>query len=356
MKILVYGAGPLGSLFAARLHVGGHDVSILARGQRLADLREYGIVLEDVHTKRRTVTRVDAVAELAPADEYDLVLVIMRKNNALGILPILAANGRTPNILFLMNNAAGPAALINALGSDRVLMGFPMAAGYIEGHVVHCLAATANNQVAIPLGEADGRIRTRTRQVAAALERMPGYRVELQPNMDAWLKTHVALISPIANALYLAGGDHRRLARTRDGIALFIRAVREGIQVLRALDIPVIPAKLRVFAWIPEPLLVLWLRGLFASEQAEVTMARHANAARDEMQQLADEFRALAAQTFISTPALDRLRNYIDPQTPPLPEGSAEMPLDWRGVGVGCAVLAGLLAVLLVILGVRRDR
>ncbi|MFN2110632.1 MAG: ketopantoate reductase family protein, partial [Anaerolineae bacterium] len=42
MKILIYGAGPLGSVFAARLHQGGHDVSILARGQRLADLREHG--------------------------------------------------------------------------------------------------------------------------------------------------------------------------------------------------------------------------------------------------------------------------------------------------------------------------
>ena len=43
MQILVYGAGPLGSLFAARLRAAGHDVSILARGQRLAELHEYGI-------------------------------------------------------------------------------------------------------------------------------------------------------------------------------------------------------------------------------------------------------------------------------------------------------------------------
>jgi 2-polyprenyl-6-methoxyphenol hydroxylase-like FAD-dependent oxidoreductase len=37
MKILVYGAGPLGSLFAGRLHQAGHAVSLLARGQRLDD-------------------------------------------------------------------------------------------------------------------------------------------------------------------------------------------------------------------------------------------------------------------------------------------------------------------------------
>ena len=40
MRILVYGAGPLGSLFAARLHAGGHQVTILARGQRLLDIKK----------------------------------------------------------------------------------------------------------------------------------------------------------------------------------------------------------------------------------------------------------------------------------------------------------------------------
>ncbi|MCK4693428.1 MAG: hypothetical protein KAT23_07340, partial [Anaerolineales bacterium] len=131
-KILVYGAGPLGSLFAARLQEGGNDVSILARGQRLTDLREHGIVLHDVDTDQQTVTRVNVVETLAAEDAYDLVLVIMRKNHALDILPILAANRHTPNVLFLMNNAAGPGELVDALGVERVLIGFPRSAGYFE--------------------------------------------------------------------------------------------------------------------------------------------------------------------------------------------------------------------------------
>ena len=129
-RVLVYGAGPLGSLFAARLQRGGNDVSLLARGRRLADLREHGIMLEDFITKERTTTRVNVIDSLAPDDAYDLVLVIMRKNHALQILPILAANGRTPNVLFLMNNAAGPGELTKALGVERVLIGFPGSAGY----------------------------------------------------------------------------------------------------------------------------------------------------------------------------------------------------------------------------------
>jgi hypothetical protein len=52
MNILVYGAGVLGSLYAARLRSAGHRVSLLARGRRLADLRRYGLALENAITGR----------------------------------------------------------------------------------------------------------------------------------------------------------------------------------------------------------------------------------------------------------------------------------------------------------------
>jgi len=169
-KILVYGAGPLGSLFAARLHEGGNEVSLLARGQKLANLREHGIVLRDFYTKQETVTRVNIVEELAPDDAYDLVLVIMRKNHALKILPVLAANQHTPNVLFLMNNAAGPGELVEALGKERVLIGFPGSAGYFEGYVIHCLTGTEDDQATVPFGEVDGCVTEGARQVACILD------------------------------------------------------------------------------------------------------------------------------------------------------------------------------------------
>jgi len=352
-KILVYGTGPLGSLFATQLQEGGNDVSILARGQRLADLREHGIVLAEFKTKQRTVTRVNVVEELAPDDAYDLVLVIMRKNHALQILPVLAANEHTPNVLFLMNNAAGPGELVEALGRERVLVGFPNAAGYREGHVVHCLAGTEEDPALVPFGEVDGHITARTQRVARILESAPGFGAEIRTDMDAWLKYHVALLMPsLAPALYAAGTDNYRLARTRDLVVLTIRAIREGFRVLRALGLPVTPSKYGIFEWVPEPILVLVLQRLISNEMMEVAMVRHANAARDEVKHLADEFLALARATPVPTPTIDRLYPHLDPDTPLVPEGSAEIPLKWGGVLVG----AGVLAVVLVrgVLLVRR--
>ncbi len=134
-----------------------------------------------------------------------------------------------------------------------------------------------------------------------------------------------------------------RLAGTRDALVLALRAVREGFEVLRALGYPVTPKELGFFAWVPEPLLVAIFARRLRHPLIEVALAKHAGAARDEIQLLADEFIALARRTRLPTPAIDRLYAYFDPAAPPLPAGSAEIPLDWRAVWSGLA-LAGALA------------
>ncbi len=339
MKILVYGAGVLGSLYAGRLQATGHEVTLLARGQRSVDLNEHGLMLEDEATGRVTITAIPTVNELLPGDVYDWILVVMRKNQVAQVLPALAKNS-TPNVLFLINNAAGPDAFIQALGRERVVLGFPGAGGARERHIVRYQIVAAQPTT---LGEIDGQITPRLQQIADALTEA-GFPIALSTHMDAWLKTHVALVSPIANAIYAAGGDVHRLARTRDGLVLLIRSVREGLKVLKALRIPITPGQYQLLNWLPEPILVAVLKRGLNTPRAELVLARHANAARDEMTGLAHEFRALAGQSGVETPASDQLARYIDPTVPPLPDGSAAIPLKWRGL----IVAAGLVALLAV--------
>lgn len=332
MRILVYGAGVLGSLYAARLSAAGHGVTVLDRPRRLADIREHGIVLEDAISGQRMVERVGVSEELTPDDRYDLVLVPVRKTHLLSVLPALAKNRCTPNVLFMVNSAAGPNEIIEALGRDRVLLGFPGAGGTLEGPVVSYKVLPRWVQPTT-MGELDGRVSPRLKLIADAL-RTARFPVALSPDMVSWQKTHVALVSPIANAIYAAGGNNYRLARTRDGLVLMIRAWHEGFRVLESTGTPITPPKLKVLKWMPELLQVaLWQR-IFDTKFAEIVATRHANAARDEMKQLAAEFMELRDASGVSTPAMDRLYSYIDASTPPILEGSAEIPLDWRSVGM----------------------
>ena len=328
MKILVIGAGVLGSLYAARLQAAGHDVSIMARGERLEQIRARGILLQEHGSKMVSATPVRAIDLLDPHESFDWVLVLVRGNQVAELLPTLAASRGTPNLLFMTNNAAGPGELKAALGRGRVVLGFPGAGGERVGDVVRFLIAGQRGQPTT-LGELDGLISPRLLQIGRVL-RDAGFPVAFSPDMDAWLKTHAALVVPIACALYLAGGDNYRLARTRDGLVLMLRAMREGLRVLDRLGFEVEPSRYRWLARIPEPLLVAVFKQAMATRRAELVLARHANAARDEMSFLTDEFMRLARASGLSTPALDWLTQYVDPAVPTVPQGRRDLVLEWR--------------------------
>ncbi len=304
MRILVYGAGNIGRLYAARLQRSGHEVSLLARGRRLAELTERGIVLEEAASGARTATAVELVERLEPEDVYDLVLVALPKNRVPEVLPALARNGRIESFLFFCNNAEGPGPFVDALGRNRVLLGFPGAAGVERGGAIRFLITSLREQLTT-VGELDGRRSNRIERIAEALLGA-GFPTAICPNMDAWLKTHAAKIGPTAGALFLAGGDRLRLAADRDTLRLMLRGIREAFRVLHSLDIPITPGSHRIFEWLPERLLLAIARKQLESEEAAIKIG-HARQATAEMKLLADEFRALARRSDEPTPALDRL-------------------------------------------------
>ncbi len=345
MNILVYGAGVLGSLYAARLHHAGHTVSILARGQRLADIRTHGLVLEDARTGERAITHVPVVTELAPDDAYDLVIVFMRENQVSAVLPTLAANRKTPTILFMGNNLIGPEVLMDAVGSERVILGFPGAGGLRDGYIVRYRVLTRWQQ-ATTLGEPGRRQTPRLAQLVAIFTGA-GFPVETNPDMGAWYKTHVAWTLPTTTALYMAGGDNHRMARTRDAVVLMVRAVRENFRVLRALGVPITPASLHIFEWLPEPLLIAFLSSLFNTRTASIVIAGHANAARDEYLYLANGWRALTRHASEPTPAGEQLNHYLDPAVPAVADGSATIPLSWHGVVRGAGACVGVMTLVI---------
>lgn len=310
MKILVYGAGVVGSLYAARLKQAGNEVAVLDRPERLAFIRDHGILIEDVLSGKGAVVRVATVAELAPDDAYDLIIVMVRKTQVASVLPALSKHRKTPNILLMVSNAAGYYDWIEAIGRERLLIGFAGAGGALDDNVVYYTVVPRWLQPTT-LGELDGETTPRLKQIAKTFSRA-GFPVAISRNMDAWQKTHTALVLPMANALYVAGGDNRQLANQPEMLQLLVRAVREGLQVLRQLGVPVTPPKLRAWAWIPAPILVWILRRWANSTHFEAVVSRHADAARDEMKQLADEFRVLAERAVVATPASDRLAGLLD--------------------------------------------
>ena len=89
MRICIFGAGAIGSHFAARLAAAGNEVSVLARGAQLEALRADGVTL--VSGAERVSARVRASDRPAELGAQDAVLVAL-KATALGA----AADGLAP--------------------------------------------------------------------------------------------------------------------------------------------------------------------------------------------------------------------------------------------------------------------
>lgn len=260
MKILVYGAGVLGTAYAARLHERGHDVSLLARGARLAVLRERGVQLAE--TGSPSIRTVDLPVVDSPAGHYDLILVLVRAHQVADVLESLV--GGTGDVLFLLNWAAGPEPLTAALG-NRVLLGFPsFGGGVMEGDVVRYRGPSPLDRlVTMPLGEPDGSSSARVERLVQ-LFRSSGIGAKAEPQMDAWLKTHAAFEVPLGLAVKAAGGP-KALAEHPDGVLEMVRRIRES---LGRLEVRPVPRAFGVLRAVPERMLVPVFRAFLRSPGA----------------------------------------------------------------------------------------
>lgn len=306
MRICVFGAGVIGSLYAGKLALAGHELTVVARGDRLASIRSDGILLEDEASGERRAVRVEAAPGLDPERSWDAVIVAVRKDQLASALAELSANRVAPRFVSMINSADGSRGLAEAVGESRLSLGFPGAGGTRkeDGTVLYRIVSGAVQKTTF--GELRGPPAPAVRALASAVG-AAGFPVGLSGRMDAWQKTHVAMVSPLANAVYACSGDLRSLSRDREIIGMTIDAVREGLAALRSLGIEPEPRRLeRVFST-PKRLLAPAMAAMFRTRWADTVIARHAMSARAEMRLLDGELLSLAESSAAGARALRRL-------------------------------------------------
>ncbi|MFD4557173.1 ketopantoate reductase family protein [Streptomyces sp. NPDC058469] len=287
MKLLVYGAGVLGSLFAARMHEAGHDVSLLARGGRLTALRRHGVQLAEGDSP--AVRRVPVPVVEHPDGGYDLITVFVRTHQVDAVLESLA--GLEGDVLFLHNWAAGAQPLGAVIGHERVLLGFPAAGGTMDGDVVRYRKSNfITRRVAMPIGEPDGRTTPRLERIVETF-RTTGINAKAEPQMDAWLKTHAAFEVPLGQAVHAAGGPVA-LADDPDAVRGMLHLMRQN---LAAMETPPVPRAFDALRALPQGFLVAVLRRFLKSPTAVHSGLNDPSpAAAAELERLAEQLRAPA--------------------------------------------------------------
>ncbi|MFE3740705.1 ketopantoate reductase family protein [Streptomyces sp. NPDC059096] len=290
MKLLVYGAGVCGSLFAARMHEAGHDVSLLARGERLAALRRHGV--RRAEEGGPAVEQVPVPVVDRPDGAYDLITVFVRTHQVDAVLDSLT--GVRGDVLFLLNWAAGPEPLGAAIGHERVLLGFPTTGGTMDGDVIrHRGSDAVTRRVAMPIGEPDGRTTPRVARIVETF-RAAGINAKAGPRMDAWLRTHAAFEVPLGQAVYAAGGPVA-LADDPDAVRGMLHLMRRNLAALGTAPVPRAFAALR---FLPQGLLVAALRRFLKSPTAVHSGLNDLSPAMAaELDRLTEQLRARSARS-----------------------------------------------------------
>jgi 2-dehydropantoate 2-reductase len=304
-RILVIGAGVNGSVIAQRLFERGVDVTVLARGKRLAEIQSNGIVIENPFSQKRRVAKVRTIGELAPKDTYDYILVVVRRNQVAELLPTLAAN-TSPNVVFMNNNLNGPAEIVAALGSQRPMLGFVFAGGKRDGDIIRAMGPFDHSLMPTPFGEIDGTISPRLKRLVNLLNRV-GLRAKASIHMVDYLATHAAGVAALVPFALKYNTDLKALARSHEKIKLMAAAMRETIPVLKALGHKIVPAGQQILAVMPVFVLALLLRLMCNSKFGEVGAAWHAQQAPDELQALADDLRAAVIRSGVPAPAIRKV-------------------------------------------------
>jgi len=285
IKILVYGAGVIGSIFAYKLKSGGNEVSILARGKRLDDLKKHGLIVQDDIFHKTYKTDITVVDRLDREDFYDIILVIMQRQQVSQILPFLKEN-ISPIIIFTGNNPSGATEYLNFIEKNRILLGFGGPGGYREDYKI--IAAYVDDAI-LYVGELDGKISERLNNIKTILNNS-GIKVDLSKDIDAWLKTHAAFISPLAMGGYAAMNRNKTLGTDLELVNLALHGIRENMKALKEKNIEILPKKFKILTWIPLLIIRKKLIGLLNSEFGRIALSGHANAAKNEMKRLSDDF------------------------------------------------------------------
>ena len=241
MRVLVYGAGVIGSYLTHVLCTAGNDVTMMARGRWKQVLEENGLQIRHHLQRRDTLDRPKVIGSVEEAETYDAVFAVMPSDKMRQILEPLAQID-TPLVVLVGNNTdpEGMERIVLERSSrpKKVLFGFQGTAGKRDWEHGRAICERLGRG-SMDIGGLHALPDADTMRTLEALFVGTGYRLSRQPDMAAFLLCHQALVLPIGFLAYACGTDLRRSDKAQR--KLMWLATREAYAMLAAQGIPILP-------------------------------------------------------------------------------------------------------------------
>ncbi len=232
MRYVVYGAGAVGGVIGARLHLAGREVTLVARGEHLERIRRDGLVLDGAAGSR--VVRAaagDSVADVAWTDDTVVLLCVKAHQSPAALADLVAHAPSSTPVVCAQNGVANEPEVLRRFARTYGLCVMLPSLHLEPGTVVEKCHPTPG---ILDLGAFPHGVGATAEAVAADL-RAAGFASEPRPDIMAW-KYRKLIVNAVGDVSAVVGDpDERDVLRGR------VRA--EGEAVLAAAAITVVTAE-----------------------------------------------------------------------------------------------------------------
>lgn len=304
MKILIYGAGIIGKIYASGLFKSGVDVTLLARGENYETISRNGIEIKNILTKKTTTLKVPVIKEMDSNKSYDLIIVTVRLDQLEAIKSALNNNKSSKAIMFMLNNIQNLDELQQQYPNKDIILGFPGVGGTRKNNTIEYIQI---KQQKTTLGNLNGESTILVLKIREILTKA-GFKVTVEKHMKWWLKTHAVFITCVSAAIIKQDGNSKKLSRNKKAVRELIDSVAEGFKGLQKIGIEIRPNNLKIIFLIMPRWFSVWywckaLQGTLGT----LAIAPHARVAKSEMQLLAKNVLDSVHLSSSNTPTLNKL-------------------------------------------------
>ena len=233
MEYVVYGAGAVGGVIGARLHLAGSPVTLVARGEHLAAIRSAGGLVLDAGDGRHRIDApaTDTAAEVGWTDDTVVILAV-KSHQAAVALADLRAHAPAGTVIVCATNGIATEVGALRLFARTYAVCVMLPATHLEPGVV--VAACHPTPAILDVGRIPSGTDATTAAVSADL-RAAGIVSEERADILAWKRRKLLM--------NLGNGVDASFAQGEAADELAERALAEGERVLAAAGVSLVTAE-----------------------------------------------------------------------------------------------------------------
>ncbi|WP_405155312.1 ketopantoate reductase family protein [Paenibacillus sp. FSL K6-0108] len=295
-RILIYGAGVIGSIYAMRFIEAGLDVTMFARTDRFKTLKEKGLQYNEKGTVKSI--KVNVIDTLENDDVYDFIFVTVRYDRAESALLALQDN-QSKTIVTMTNNSIGFASWLEIVG-DRLLPAFPGVGGQIKEGILFA-RIPPKTLVATVFGDMSGLVTERVENLAKIFKtaKLPW---AIKKDMRSYLITHA--VSDIALLGFLKM-DNKTIdsntANNRKTAHEITHTLKTYLRAIQKAGVAINPSAFKIVLSCPDfildSLFMIWLRTKMVKD---MMLPDYASSANNEVVQLNNDLLKFLSQKGIT--------------------------------------------------------